>query len=631
MSLPDRPNGRKTERDSVNGDPATELPDVTGMPNGEAAEAYAKAGIHIVPIRLGTKNPGSYLGAGWPARASCDLDTVRDWWRRWPDAGIAMHVGGSRLLVIDVDNPANVPDWLWKLLDTAVFRPTTTDPTSRRGHYLCRLRPGDRFGGGLGKLKPLKGRGWGEVRCYGGAIVLAPTVHPRAAEGGHYGTGPSEPIPLLPDEIANMLNSAPDTDEQRSLTPGELDENAKRFLISYTDDREPHALGPILRGFDPTPGGRHGSMWDTLCWALREGKAGCFPARRAIDQLRELWARAFGGEGRVPDADEFERMVRDAVAVADQDSVEELRARKGGFTCVETYRMAQKAIEEGQQIRDQDEAFWTARPELERLRTFARSRCVGPWSMLGAVLARVIATIPPNVVLPPTIGSEASVNLFVALVAPSGFGKNASEEAAADFLDSEAWVHVATPGSGEGILKQYAYKKKTEQINVRNSVMFSVGEVDTFAALKARGGSTLMPELRKAWMGERLGFAWADVEKAVVVMGHRYRMSMIVGVQPGRSRTLLEDADGGTPQRYIWLPTTDPDAPDEPPAEPDALRLPAWPKGGEPEQAPTGTDGVTLNFKAELNEYNLEIPADKSAFHVLSLPPSVVETIVSAV
>ena len=176
------------------------------------------------------------------------------------------------------------------------------------------------------------------------------------------------------------------------------------------------------------------------------------------------------------------------------------------------------------------DAFWTARPELERLRIFARARCVGQWSTLGAVLARVIATIPPDVVLPPTIGSEASLNFFVALVARSGFGKNTSEAAAEDFVASDTFVFVATPGSGEGIPKQYAYKKKDEQVNLRNAVMFTVGEVDAFAALAGRSGSTLMPELRKAWMGERLGFGWATAEKAVVVMSHRYRMTMVVGV-----------------------------------------------------------------------------------------------------
>ena len=314
-------------------DGAAELPDVTGMTNAEAAEAYAKAGICVVSIRPGTKNPGSYLGKGWPQLATCDLDTVRGWWRRWPTAGIATHIGASRLLVIDVDHPEHVPEWLWRLLELAVFRPTTSNPDSRRGHYFYRLRPGDRFGCGLGKLKPSQGNRWGEVKCYGGAVVLGPTQHPRAAEGGEYGTGPAGSIPLVPVEIADKLNAASDPGEHRSLTPGELDDNAKRFLAKYTDDREPHALDPICGSFDPRPSSRHPSMWDALCWAMREGKAGRFPVQRAVDELQHQWQTAIGGEYRNDDPDEFNRLLRDAIAVADADgTVEELwdRANRDG-------------------------------------------------------------------------------------------------------------------------------------------------------------------------------------------------------------------------------------------------------------------------------------------------------------
>ena len=35
----------------------------------------------------------------------------------------------------------------------------------------------------LADLKLPKGEGWGEVKCYGGGLVLAPTVHPKAADG----------------------------------------------------------------------------------------------------------------------------------------------------------------------------------------------------------------------------------------------------------------------------------------------------------------------------------------------------------------------------------------------------------------------------------------------------------------
>ncbi|HWF70600.1 MAG TPA: bifunctional DNA primase/polymerase [Mycobacterium sp.] len=317
MSITPEPARRKSARDNELSDGPAIWPDVCGMSAAEAAEAYAKCGIPIVPVRPGTKNPGSHLGQGWPDRATTDLDTVRAWWRRWPDAGIAMHVGGVRLLVIDVDHPENVPARLRDHLDRAVFRRTTTDPDSKRGHYIYRLRPGERFGGGLGKLKRPKGESWGEVRCYGGAIILAPSTHPRSAEGGAYTAGPDEPIPYRPDEIAAKLNAVAGVHNHEALTPAELDAKAEAFLNAYTDDREPYALAPILNKFDATPGGRHGSMWDALCWALREAKAGRFPAQRAVDDLRARWDAAFDGSSRVPDPHEFKRMVRDGIAVAD--------------------------------------------------------------------------------------------------------------------------------------------------------------------------------------------------------------------------------------------------------------------------------------------------------------------------
>ncbi|GAS89379.1 bifunctional DNA primase/polymerase [Mycolicibacterium brisbanense] len=286
------------------------------------------------------------------------------------------------------------------------------------------------------------------------------------------------------------------------------------------------------------------------------------------------------------------------------------------------------------------EEFWSVRPELARLREFAQARGAGPWSTLGAVLARAIATIPPNVVLPPTIGGEASVNLFVALVAESGWGKGASETAAKAFLDTAVDPFEATLGSGEGLLKQYAYKRRVkgqepEQVNLRNAVAFTAPEIDTVAALSGRSGSTLMPELRKAWMGERLGFGWSDTEKAVALMAHRYRMTMIVGVQPGCGGTLLKDADGGTPQRFVWLSTADPNAPEEDdrPEEPLPLRLPAWPVASEPDEGVSEDEdasesveesgGVRLKFANVKDGYELDKPVPRHRFHVLGIPPGV--------
>ena len=81
---------------------------------------------------------------------------------------------------------------------------------------------------------------------------------------------------------------------------------------------------------------------------MREAKAGRFSAQRAVDELRKLWTEAIGGEYRDDDPDEFNRLLRDAIALADANgTVDELRARVGGFTSVENMSSAERAMAPG--------------------------------------------------------------------------------------------------------------------------------------------------------------------------------------------------------------------------------------------------------------------------------------------
>lgn len=215
--------------------------------------------------------------------------------------------------------------------------------------------------------------------------------------------------------------------------------------------------------------------------------------------------------------------------------------------------------------------FWTSRPELAHLRDFARARRAAPWAVLGCALTRVVAHVEPFVTLPPIIGGDASLNLFLGLVGPSGGGKGAAEAAAKDAVRFTRLLETppveAGVGSGEGIAHtylRYVPGKKgepgtVEQHNTR--AIFRAPEVDTLAALKGRQGSTLLPKLRDAWIGDALGFAYADVTRRLDLRAHQYRLCLIVGIQPNRAAVLLDDADGGTPQRFLWLPTMDPHVP----------------------------------------------------------------------
>jgi hypothetical protein len=215
------------------------------------------------------------------------------------------------------------------------------------------------------------------------------------------------------------------------------------------------------------------------------------------------------------------------------------------------------------------EGFWERRDILTHIRDFARARMCSPWSLLGVCLLRALAVIPPHVVLPPLIGGYGSLNMFVALVGASGVGKGATEAAAIDAIDFCTDIYTAPIGSGEGIAHQYAHRERDGIARDRDSVLFSVSEIDTLTALGNRQGSTLLSQLRSAFSGERLGFGYADATRRLPIERHTYRFGLTVGVQPEKARPLLDDVDGGTPQRFLWLPATDPEmTPDGPEAPP---------------------------------------------------------------
>ncbi len=228
-------------------------------------------------------------------------------------------------------------------------------------------------------------------------------------------------------------------------------------------------------------------------------------------------------------------------------------------------------------------SFWNSRDILTHIQQFAYARMISPWTLLGVSLLRILATIPPHVVLPPLIGGYGSLNLFIALVGPSGVGKGASESAAHDCIDYCTDIYTAPVGSGEGIAHQYAHRERGGVVRDRDSVLFEVSEVDTLTALGNRQGSTLLSQLRSAFSGERLGFGYADATRRLPIERHTYRLGMTIGIQPEKAGPIIYDADGGTPQRLVWLPATDPDiTPDPAPAPPQWVIetqtswLPGW-------------------------------------------------------
>jgi len=136
--------------------------------------------------------------------ASTDIDRIRDWWGRWPDANLGVATGAdSGLLVIDVDLPDG-PETLARLESAHGRLPATCEQrTGSGGRQLLFAHPGQPVGNRT-RVQPGI-----DVRGDGGYIVVPPSIH---ATGERYRwTHRATPAPA-PGWLLQLLS--------RQRTPG---------------------------------------------------------------------------------------------------------------------------------------------------------------------------------------------------------------------------------------------------------------------------------------------------------------------------------------------------------------------------------------------------------------------------
>lgn len=651
-----------------------------------AALAYAQAGLYVIPIRQGTKHPGSILGKDWPSGSTRSAGDIFCLWREdWPKAGVGIHAGRSGLVVIDVDKPDLLPDVLRQAIQRRKppFQVTrelpagldievALDMANLRGHALFRVPDGRMFGNSLGKLP----KGWGDIRGANGFIVTAPTRHEEP--DGRYRWLRTGRVPYLPDEVASLL---PDGGDHESVA---TDEQVKAFRVAHATGSGRRAMSLIdnaVKRFEAgvkAGGGRHTGAVEVAVWMAREAAAGMYPAGVAFNELWRVFDQAVSADrgGRNASASlrvEFDGIVAWAVGQAlaagperiaevrekldpryeqtalaltgtsEPDDPEQIRQPAGGppdepawmrdeptgdgavskpgVVVEATVEQAGEGDEQPTSTEGLD--FWQRRKVLDHIWRYAVARYASPWAVLGVVLARVVAATGPQVQLPATVGGYGSLNLMVALVAPSGGGKGAADSVGTEVVEihpNDSGVTTGferhSLGSGEGLAHMFMRRPKPTkaepdpapyQYNVATLVV--VSEIDTFGALSSRQGSTLAGQLRQAAMGEQLGFFYVDRDKRMQVPAHTYRLCVVAGVQPRRARVLLDDVDGGTPQRFLWLPATNPDAPPrgELPECPQPLLwlAPDWPVADGNGRTVIGLPEVAVERTLDMREQHI--------------------------
>jgi hypothetical protein len=213
---------------------------------------------------------------------------------------------------------------------------------------------------------------------------------------------------------------------------------------------------------------------------------------------------------------------------------------------------------------DHDEVdLFDERVSLSRIRDYARQRMVGPFAVLFGVLLRVCTAAPAHVMIAAMIGTPKPLNQVVVTVGPSGLGKTAADDVAEDYWPAD--IPVYPFGTAEGLVQAFE-PDEDGQPQVPN-IIFASSEIDNWAALGERAGSMIFPVLRQIVTGDPIGQKNASKAHTRIVAKRSYGAGISLSAQPESrgAAILFADAPGGFPQRCLFCPSTDPDAPDEPP------------------------------------------------------------------
>lgn len=259
------------------------IPNVASTPSiYSAAMSYIECGWYVAPVKSGTKNPGSLLGTDWPSKTSRNPQDIAAWFRN-TNHSIALHAGKSRALIFDIDNPVNVPNFLWKHLSQAKvpFQSTRLIGDRTRGHYFFRIPDGVTYGNGLGTIPG----GWGDIRSHNAVVIASPSEH--VAKDGLYKWQRFGELPMLPAELALRLP------QRTAGSTNALDmEEAQKFIHKNSAQLYPELLAQRLSYFrsnPPVPSTRHARFQRLLCLVLKDSAVGLYRAEDALNETQSMF------------------------------------------------------------------------------------------------------------------------------------------------------------------------------------------------------------------------------------------------------------------------------------------------------------------------------------------------------
>ena len=228
--------------------------------NLEIALALGKQGVVIIPCR---PNKVPYV-KNWPAAGAADEPTIRDWWRRFPDAIPGTPCGANGLLVVDCDRKNGVDglsDWEGQCTRNGfdLGRCFAVETPSGGRHYYFRQPAGPLLGNTVAKIAAGV-----DTRGDGGQVIAPGTMLPdgrsyRAIAGALTATS------VIPDGLRIFLTE-PERQQPASTPKNEIHavHEAERAERAYGLA----ALGDEARKVREAPQGIRNSTLNVAAFAV---------------------------------------------------------------------------------------------------------------------------------------------------------------------------------------------------------------------------------------------------------------------------------------------------------------------------------------------------------------------------
>ena len=269
----------------------------------EAALEYAQRGWSVVPAfnmdgptcactRLDCPSPGKHPRIAWSQfqKERANPALIRQWWRRWPEANIAIATGAvSGLVVLDIDPRHGGSE---AVKDLGPLPPTVTCLTGGGGEHQYYQHPGTPVGNAVGIVPGV------DLRGDGGYVIAPPSSH---ASGRAYewevGFGPDE----------HGIAPAP---------PGILRPPQGLSMNGHHREGEPIDLNPYIKGEKRLPFGERNvtlTAFTGHLFARGDTPTAVLGTIRLIAMLSEP-----DEHGALPTLSELEQMV-DHVARKEED------------------------------------------------------------------------------------------------------------------------------------------------------------------------------------------------------------------------------------------------------------------------------------------------------------------------